>query len=334
MMPARPSLSPRGDKTFPKEAVMRPLPAVQPGQQTRPPARRVARVRIPVLILALLLALASSQPCPAQPPAERQPTDASQAGSATPRPDPPTSLVTPETPSRPEQSPAAPPVQATQLLLLGRAATLAERDPSPDVGRFQENWRAMLARHHPDAVFGATTCPLPGPILTQWKNIIARMPAMPPEEKLRVINGFFNGWSGESDRKSYGQEEYWAAPEEFLAKGGGDCEDYAIIKYLALRHFGWPAEDLWVVFVRDRINKGDHAVLAARVNNRVFILDNLSRPAYLLIPEKQYAGQVTPLYALSERGLWVFAREENDRKEEQKPGAPEKKDNGKKTPKR
>ena len=331
MMPARPSPPPRGDKTLLKEPPMPARPAARPRPQTLSP--RAGRIRIPALILALILALSTPWPCPAQPPAEQQPTPAPQAGSATPQPDPQATPATPDTPPQPGTSPAEPPAQAARLSLLGREATLAERDPTPSARRFQENWRAMLSRHHPDAVFGATTCPLPGPILNQWKNITARMPAMPPEEKLRTINGFFNSWSGESDLKSYGQEEYWAAPEEFLAKGGGDCEDYAIIKYLALRHFGWPAEDLWVVFVRDRINKGDHAVLAARANNRVFILDNLSRPAYLLIPEKQYAGQVTPMFALSERGVWIFPAEESSRKEESKAGAPNKKDNGKKTPK-
>lgn len=306
-------------------------PAARPRPQAR--SRRAGHARIPALILALLLALFTTWPCPAGSPAEQPPAAATQAGSATARPDPRPNPTTPDTPSQPERSPTAPPAQAAQISLLGRAATLVERDPAPDAMRFQENWRAMLARHHPDAVFGVTTCPLPGPILNQWKNITARMPAMPPEEKLRTINGFFNGWSGESDLKNYGQEEYWAAPEEFLAKGGGDCEDYAIIKYLALRHFGWPAEDLWVVFVRDRINRGDHAVLAARANNRVFILDNLSRPAYLLISEKQYAGQVTPMFALSERGVWIFPAEDSSRKEDNKAGTPNKKDNGKKTPK-
>lgn len=292
--------------------------AARSQSHTRPRGLRTASIRIsallPVLLLTILPALAAPLSDPTLLPTEQPPAIAEQSDQARPQPDAQTHPARPEATPRPAE-PAAPAAgQARRISLLGRTATLAEGDLPPDVRHFQENWHSLLARHHPDVVFGAATSPVPGPIRTQWKNIIARMPSMPPEEKLRIINGFFNNWSSESDLKNYGREEYWASPEEFLAKGG-DCEDYAFIKYLALRHFGWPADDLWIVFVRDRINKGDHAVLAARVKDRVFILDNLSRPAYLLIPEKQYAQQVTPLYALNEQGVWVFSLEDSGKKE-------------------
>ena len=256
-----------------------------------------------VLLLVVPLILSGVRPCLSLPPVEQTPATNATAASA-----PPALPLS-------ESSSAETPAPEADLLLLERKAVPAGRAPSPESLRLWQNWRAMLARHNSSQVFGPTTSPLPGPILTQWKNVSARMPAMPPVEKLRIINGFFNNWSSLTDSANYGQEEYWAAPEEFLAKGGGDCEDYALIKYLALRYFGWPAKDLWIVFLRDRINNGNHAVLAARADGRVFILDNLSRPAYLLIPEKQYAKQVTPLFALNELGLWVFAPDAREERE-------------------
>ena len=278
--------------------------------------RRAALARL--LLLALPLALSGVSPGLALPPVE-QPA----AMNATAAPAPANLPL-------PEGSSAETPTPEAELLLLGRKAVPVESAPSPEARRLQENWRTMLARHNASQVFGPGTSPLPGPILTQWKNVTARIPAMPPAEKLRTVNGFFNNWSSLTDSANYGQEEYWAAPEEFLAKGGGDCEDYALIKYLALRYFGWPAKDLWVVFLRDRINDGNHAVLAARAGDRVFILDNLSRPAYLLIPEKQYAKQVTPLYALNELGLWVFARDAREDRQKAA-GEPDGKRTGNKT---
>ena len=308
---------------MPARSAARPIARPVACSAARLPARPTPRRRerrtafVRVLLLVLPLMLGGVSPCLSLPPVEQAP-----AVNATAPPAPPA-------PPFSGGEPAGTPAPEADLFLLERTAVPAERAPSPEVSRLWENWRAMLARHTAPQVFGPATSPLPGPILAQWKNVAARMPAMPPAEKLRIINGFFNNWSSLTDSANYGQEEYWAAPEEFLANGGGDCEDYALIKYLALRYFGWPAQDLWIVFLRDRINNGNHAVLAARADGRVFILDNLSRPAYLLIPEKQYAKQVTPLYALNELGLWVFARDA--RPEKGTADAPDRKAGGKKT---
>src|SRR5262249_3645995 len=38
-----------------------------------------------------------------------------------------------------------------------------------------------------------------------------------------------------SDWALYGDADYWASPLQTLDRGAGDCEDYAILKYVALR---------------------------------------------------------------------------------------------------
>jgi predicted transglutaminase-like cysteine proteinase len=151
---------------------------------------------------------------------------------------------------------------------------------------------------------------MPAPVLAQWKNLSARMPALPRNEKLLYINGFFNRWTPTQDQSAYGQTEYWATPEEFLSKGGGDCEDYAIIKYLALLNFAEPARDMWILLGKDLKRNAAHAVLAARDGSRVFILDNLSSPAYLLVPEPLYLKNFAPLYAITENGLWALTADQ------------------------
>jgi predicted transglutaminase-like cysteine proteinase len=41
-----------------------------------------------------------------------------------------------------------------------------------------------------------------------------------------------------TDWTQYGVDDFWSPPLATLEKGAGDCEDYAILKYLALRETG------------------------------------------------------------------------------------------------
>ena len=70
-----------------------------------------------------------------------------------------------------------------------------------------------------------------------------------------------------SDMTQWGTPDEWSAPlaagKGSFDTGLGDCEDYAIAKYVALRAAGIPAKQLRVLLVRDNIARLDHAVLAA-----------------------------------------------------------------------
>jgi predicted transglutaminase-like cysteine proteinase len=76
-----------------------------------------------------------------------------------------------------------------------------------------------------------------------------------------------------SDEALYGETDFWAAPLATFGRGAGDCEDYAIAKFAALRLAGMAADDLRILIMRD--NRGDdHAVTAARLDGRWLTLDN------------------------------------------------------------
>ena len=77
-----------------------------------------------------------------------------------------------------------------------------------------------------------------------------------------------------SDLAQYGQIDVWTSPLATLAKGAGDCEDYAIAKYVALRRAGVAADDLRIVIMRDTMRGEDHAVAAARLDGHWLILDS------------------------------------------------------------
>jgi predicted transglutaminase-like cysteine proteinase len=75
------------------------------------------------------------------------------------------------------------------------------------------------------------------------------------------------------DIAQYGQADVWTTPLVTFAHGAGDCEDYAIAKYVALRMAGIAAEDLRIVVLVDSRGEG-HAVAAARLDGHWLILDN------------------------------------------------------------
>ena len=106
-----------------------------------------------------------------------------------------------------------------------------------------------------------------------------------------------------SDYAQHGEADRWSAPLATFATAKGDCEDYAIAKYVALREAGFPQEDLRVVLVRDRAVRQDHAVLAAHLDGRWLILDN--RRSELVADSD--ASSFTPLFAINHRGVQLFA---------------------------
>jgi predicted transglutaminase-like cysteine proteinase len=77
-----------------------------------------------------------------------------------------------------------------------------------------------------------------------------------------------------SDLAQYGSIDVWSSPLATLGKGAGDCEDYAIAKFVALRLAGLAAVDLRLVILRDTIRQEDHAVVAARLEGHWLTLDN------------------------------------------------------------
>ena len=66
----------------------------------------------------------------------------------------------------------------------------------------------------------------------------------------------------------------WMPASETLARGRGDCEDYAIAKRALLRAAGIPDRDLYLVVLKDLTRRADHAVLVVRANGRFLVLDN------------------------------------------------------------
>ena len=80
-----------------------------------------------------------------------------------------------------------------------------------------------------------------------------------------------------SDMAQYGEIDVWSTPIDTFASGAGDCEDYAIAKYVALRMAGVSTEDLRIVVLRDLTHGEDHAAVLARLDGHWLTLDNRRR---------------------------------------------------------
>jgi predicted transglutaminase-like cysteine proteinase len=77
-----------------------------------------------------------------------------------------------------------------------------------------------------------------------------------------------------SDLAQYGEIDVWTSPLVTFSRGAGDCEDYAIAKFVALRLAGVAQEDLRIVIVHDPVRREDHAVAAAKLDGHWLTLDN------------------------------------------------------------
>jgi predicted transglutaminase-like cysteine proteinase len=71
-----------------------------------------------------------------------------------------------------------------------------------------------------------------------------------------------------SDEAQWGVADHWSPPFETLQTHRGDCEDYAIVKYVALLQAGLSHNDVKIVILRNLLPKEDHAAVAARVEGQ------------------------------------------------------------------
>lgn len=92
------------------------------------------------------------------------------------------------------------------------------------------------------------------------------------------VNTYLNGLLPQYDDTQYKKEDYWQTPKEFLIRGAGDCEDYAIIKYFSLIKLGVEKKKLYLTTVKEKFSGGSHMVLSyfEREKKSPLILDNLS----------------------------------------------------------
>lgn len=114
------------------------------------------------------------------------------------------------------------------------------------------------------------------------------------------VNGLMNEKPYIVDQKNWGKSDYWATPIEFL-KRGGDCEDFAIAKYAALRAMGVPENRLRLAIVQDEIKNIPHAILVVYSEKGPIILDNQIKE----VRSSNAIAHYTPIYSINRNAWWL-----------------------------
>jgi predicted transglutaminase-like cysteine proteinase len=142
------------------------------------------------------------------------------------------------------------------------------------------------------------------PAARRFLSVVRKARERSGRERIDLVNRAINAdVVYTSDQALHGVADLWTAPLATLAAGRGDCEDYAIAKYAALREAGTPADDLRFLLVRDNAVRLDHAVLAVRHDGRWLVLDN----RHAILMEQADTRHFTPLFALDQAGVKLFA---------------------------
>ena len=101
-------------------------------------------------------------------------------------------------------------------------------------------WSGMMSRSRETAADCAepagSAC-----LMVEWRAFMGDQAGRPALDQLAAVNDYVNRVRYRDDRVNWGLRDYWAAPREFFARGG-DCEDFAIAKYLSLRALGFQTE--------------------------------------------------------------------------------------------
>ena len=161
-------------------------------------------------------------------------------------------------------------------------------------------WTAVLEKNraHPgftgDRVFpGAGT----------WKSLREKYLKLSRPEQMKAVNALINRWPYRTDMDVWGVMDYWAAPVDFFKKSG-DCEDFAIAKYFALRDLGVPASQMRLVVLKDTLRNVDHAVLAVYLDNDAWVLDNLSNA----VLSHRRLTHYKPQLSINEESRWAHLK--------------------------
>lgn len=136
----------------------------------------------------------------------------------------------------------------------------------------------------------------------KWDALLSELKDKPLKEKLDGVNSFFNAVTYISDTDNYGKDDYWATPYEMMARGG-DCEDYAIAKYISLKRLGVPESSMRIMIVVDN-NLGGvmHAILQVTDGKTRYLLDNQASSVTAAADVFHYQ----PVYALNGQQWWAY----------------------------
>ncbi|MGH9207241.1 MAG: transglutaminase-like cysteine peptidase, partial [Acidimicrobiales bacterium] len=170
----------------------------------------------------------------------------------------------------------------------------------PDIDRFTK-WTGMLDRWDRERTAAAlctqdraTECEP-----SQWRQTVERLKPLELKIKLATVNTLINRFPYRSSAANWSLPNYWETPFEFFRKSG-QCQDYAITKFMLLREAGVSNDQMRIVVLRDTRLGEDHAVVVVYVEGRALMLDNQIPEVVPVDGVRHYR----PYYSINETGWW------------------------------
>lgn len=171
---------------------------------------------------------------------------------------------------------------------------------SPGLGA---GWDFSAISTRTERLYGPAT-PAARQRIAEWAALLNTPSQGTIQDELKQVNQFFNArMAFRDDIVVWKQQDYWATPIEFLRKGAGDCEDFALAKYFTLREMGVPANQLRITYVKAlELNQAHMVVTWYSTPTAIpLVLDNLKTA---ILPATQRTD-LLPVYAFNGEGLWL-----------------------------
>lgn len=184
------------------------------------------------------------------------------------------------------------------------AAALFDTDEkrSTNLGAFTK-WAGMFSRFEREI-----NNPSARGKVAAWQAQLADLRGLSLKTMASRVNDMMNEKPYIIDKKNWGQSDYWETPLEFMARGG-DCEDFAIAKYAALRALGVPEERLRIAIVQDTQKNIPHAVLIVYTDDGLYALDNQIKSLVSAGRE----GRYRPIFSINRQAWWLHTAPEGTR---------------------
>lgn len=147
----------------------------------------------------------------------------------------------------------------------------------------------------------ATRNSVEGCVPAEWARLTMQLRSLDRRAMLDQLNRAINAHGYVLAQDNWGRSDYWETPFEFMGRNG-QCEDYAIAKFMLLRALGFDDNALRVLVVRDVARQVDHAVLVVNLDGTAWLLDSVDDRVVPLASATQYRAY----YAINETGWWYY----------------------------
>lgn len=165
-------------------------------------------------------------------------------------------------------------------------------------------WHQLMVRSDSEALVYRTcvnngnACPAK---IRAWRKFVAQSRDLTGLALLSAVNTRINQLVVYgNDIDVYGQKDHWATPLETLSRKG-DCEDYAILKYMTLSELGFNEHLMKIIIVKNKKTNIAHAIVAVNMDGKIWILDNRRQ----MVAEESKISNYQALYSLNRYGTWL-----------------------------